>query len=106
MFVLEGGANSGALDCGREGWELGRGGTLALILRGGGLMSSKSSSFFVRGLGSGAPKKCCAKTEPPSSIGVKMLLDFEDRCLGCGGLFCSGGRRLCCSGCGEARVWG
>lgn len=98
MLVLDGGANSGTVGCGREGCELGRGGAWAAILRGGGLMSAKSSSLFVRGLGSGAPKKCWARTEPPSSMGVNILLDFEDRCLGCGGVACSGGRRLCDSG--------
>jgi hypothetical protein len=65
-----------------------------VILRGGGLISGRSSSFLGNGLGSGAPKKCWASTEPPSSIGVKMLLDFEERCFGCGGLACSGGRKF------------
>jgi hypothetical protein len=45
-------------------------------------MSRESSSRFGAGLGSGAPKKCCARTEPPSSIGVKMLRDLDERCLG------------------------
>lgn len=53
-------------------------------------MSARSSSRLGLG-GSGAPKKCCAKTEPPSSMGVKMLRDLEDMCFGCGGLVCSGG---------------
>lgn len=55
-------------------------------------MSARSSSRLDFG-GSGAPKKCCARTEPPSSIGVKILRDLEDRCFGCGGLPCSGGLR-------------
>ena len=98
VFVLEGGANSGTVGWERAGCELGRGGAGAVILRGGGLMSAKSSSLFVRGLGSGAPKKCWARTEPPSSIGVNILLDFDDKCLSRGGEACSGGRRLCDSG--------
>lgn len=83
VFVLCGGLNSGIVVCGLDGCELGRGIVGAVMLRGGGLISWASSSFFTSDLGgSGAPKKCCASTEPPSSIGVNILLDLEDKCFG------------------------
>ena len=94
MFVRCGGANSGTVVCARlVGWEEGRVIEGAVMLLGGGLMSGRSSSRLENLGGSGAPKKCCASTEPPSSIGVNILLDLEERCLGCGGLACSGGLR-------------
>lgn len=78
-------------------------------VRKGRFISGEFSFFsgsLLRG-GSGAPKKCCASTEPPSSIGVKILRDlaFDDKCLICGGLICSGCRNSCAGG-GETRVVG
>ena len=76
-----GGGNSVAVVCGREG--CGRCGlTLgwAVTLLGGGRRSGEDF-FALRGV-SEEPKKCCASTEPPSSMGVNILRDFEDRCRG------------------------
>jgi len=82
---------------GRGGCCIGRRTGAAVTLRGGGLRSGECSTLTcVRG-GSGAPKKCCASTDPPSSIGVNILLDLDDKCLGCGGV-ASGGLRGCDSG--------
>lgn len=65
------------------------------IARGGGLISGGDCFRSSRLGGSGAPKKTLANTEPPSSIGVKMLWDFEEFCFRSGG---EGGRKDCCSG--------
>lgn len=62
---------------------------------GGGLISGGDllgSSLLGRSL---APKKTLASTEPPSSIGVNILWDFEFECLRSGG---EGGRKFVCSG--------
>jgi hypothetical protein len=82
VFEREGGANSGIVVAGRVGWDVGLGTGGAEMLSGGGLISRESSSRFGVGFGSGAPKKCCARTEPPSSMGVKILRDLDDRCFG------------------------
>lgn len=56
------------------------GGSRACIL--GSVVLERSVFVSARG-GSEVPKlKCCAKMEPRSSMGVKMLRDFEGRCLG------------------------
>jgi len=59
------------------------------IARGGGLISGGDCFRSSRFGGSGAPKKTLASTDPPSSMGVKMLCDFEDACFRSGG---DGGR--------------
>lgn len=65
----------------RPGWgvERARGGWW----RGRGFDSGESSNLMSGRAGSGdRPKKCDAKTEPLASIGVNMLRDLEERCLG------------------------
>lgn len=80
VLLLVGGVNSGVADVvvvartgcagrARESCEDCDGCDMA---RGGGLRSARSSFLG----GSGAPKKCLARTDPPSSMGVKMLCDF------------------------------
>lgn len=73
------------------------------VERGGGLISVGDSLLSSRRGGSGPPKNTRARTDPPSSMGVKMLWDLEDECLRSGGV---GGRKCCCcccSGCGDDR---
>jgi len=106
VFVREGGVNSGAAVCGLAGWLVGLGPMGAVVLRGGGLISGPSTSSLFGLGGSGAPKKCCANTDPPSSMGVNILRDLDDMCFGCGGVACPGGRRLWFSGWGEERGCG
>ena len=87
VFVLEGGANSGVPESRGTGCGAGRGLTGAVTLRGGGRISFCCCSCFICCRGGSFPKlKCLARTDPPSSIGVKILRDFEDMCFGCGGL--------------------
>ena len=90
--MRKGGGNSegieGVFD--RLGIERESAGPGGLPLVGGRESVGPSVLTLLRG-GSGAPKKWAASTEPPSSMGVKMLRDFEDRCLGRGGLLVSGG---------------
>lgn len=62
---------------------------------GGGLISGGDLLGSSRLGKSLAPKKTLANTEPPSSIGVKILCDFELECLRSSG---EGGRRFVCSG--------
>lgn len=71
--------------------------------RGGGFMSGGDCFLSSCFGGSAAPKKTRANTEPPSSIGVYILCDFDDECFLCGG---EGGRRVACSGCGDIRAAG
>ena len=77
LFVLvrEGGANSDVVDCVLAGWGVGFDGAL----RGGGLSGDPS---FLKLRGAGASKKCAASTDPPSSMGVKILFDLDERCRG------------------------
>lgn len=63
--------------------------------RGGGFISGGDCLLSSRFGGGSVPKKTRASMEPPSSIGVKMLCDFEAECLRSGG---EGGLNECCSG--------
>lgn len=87
MLDLCGGPNSAVVVVGRgidEGEDNGCGcGCCGCeAARGGGLSSTDGE---VRFGGSGAPKKCRASTEPPSSMGVNMLWDLAAECLRSGG---------------------
>lgn len=62
--------------------------------RGGGLISGEYLWSSLLGV-SDPPKKTRAKTEPPSSMGVNILCDFEAACLRSGG---DGGLKFVCSG--------
>jgi hypothetical protein len=75
VSLREGGANSDVVDCVLAGWGIGIDG----VLRGGCLSGDPS---FLKLRGAGVSKKCAASTDPPSSIGVKILFDLDDRCLG------------------------
>lgn len=96
VFVRDGGMMpSEDIACERApAWVVER--AIAAWWRGRGLDSGEPSSLISERARSGdRPKKCDAKTEPLASIGVKMLRDLEERCFGCGGLWCSGGLRVC-----------
>jgi hypothetical protein len=75
VLVLEGAANSDVVDCVLAGCGMGCEGVLR-----GGCLSGDPSALTV--LGADASKKCAARTDPPSSMGVKILLDLDERCRG------------------------
>jgi hypothetical protein len=74
-LVREGAANSDVVDCVLAGWGMGFEG----VLRGGGRSGDPS---FLKGRGAGASQKWAARTDPPSSMGVKILFDLEERWRG------------------------
>lgn len=86
VVVARGGCVVGARDNCDDGCE---------IALGGGLISGGDCLFSSRLGGGSVPKNTRASIEPPSSIGVKILCDFEAECLRSGG---EGGRNECCSG--------
>lgn len=94
VAVREGGRISGTeeVDCVRCGGGKGRavGGASRFGILGS-VVFERSTLTSARGWSEELPNpKCCAKMEPRSSIGVNMLRDLEDRCLGWGGLDVSG----------------